>query len=219
MQEIKWIAVAVDMFDDEKLKLIEAMPEADAIIVIWIKLLTLAGKLNAGGVLMMSNGTPYTDEMLATLFNRKLNIVRLALSVFEQYGMVEYIDDVISLPNWEKWQQIESLDKIREQTRQRVARHRARQKKLVDDVALHSVTVTYNNNNNKDNNNSSSCYRAVDFNELLTAEEIQQLSKLYENFNELIDEVQASVNKRRATVKKPYQYIIGYATKKGWQEK
>ena len=219
MQEIKWIAVAVDMFSDDKLKLIEAMPEADTIIVIWVKLLTLAGQLNAGGVLIMSNGTPYTDEMLATLFNRKLNVVRLALSLFEQYGMIEYIDDVISLPKWEKWQKVESLDKVREQTRQRVARHRARQKKLVEGVALHSVTVTNNNNKNNNNNISSSCYRAVDFNELLTVEEIQQLSKLYENFNELIDEVQASVNKRRATIKKPYQYIIGYATKVGWQEK
>ena len=53
MADVKWIAVAVNMFDDEKIALIEAMPDADAIIVIWLKMLTLAGKLNNGGVLMM----------------------------------------------------------------------------------------------------------------------------------------------------------------------
>ena len=151
--EVKWIALAVDMFDDEKITLIEAMPDADAIIVIWLKMLTLAGKLNNGGLLMMSNGLPYTDEMLATLFHRQLNTVRLALSTFEMYGMIEYVDGVIALPKWEKWQKVDSLDKVREQTRQRVARHRERQKALDDNVTLHNVTVTEHNNNNKDKNN------------------------------------------------------------------
>ena len=41
-------------FDDEKILLIESMPEADA-IVIWFKLLTLAGKINNGGVLMFND--------------------------------------------------------------------------------------------------------------------------------------------------------------------
>ena len=76
MADVKWIALATNMFDDEKIALIEAMPDADAIIVIWLKMLTLAGKLNNGGVLMMSNGLPYTDEMLSTLFHRPLNTVR-----------------------------------------------------------------------------------------------------------------------------------------------
>ena len=102
MADIKWIAVAVDMFTDEKMRLIEAMPDADTIIVIWLKMLTLAGRLNNGGVLMMENGMPYTDEMLATLFNRQINTVRLALATFEQYGMIAYVDDVVTIPKWEK---------------------------------------------------------------------------------------------------------------------
>ncbi|WP_342082555.1 phage replisome organizer N-terminal domain-containing protein, partial [Enterococcus faecalis] len=43
MAEISWIKLKTTMFDDEKIKLIQSMPEADAILVIWIRLLVLAG--------------------------------------------------------------------------------------------------------------------------------------------------------------------------------
>lgn len=216
MSEIKWIAIAVNMFDDEKIALIEAMPDADAILVIWLKMLTLAGKLNNGGVLMMANGMPYTDEMLSTLFRRPLNTVRLALSTYERYGMIEYIDNVISLPNWEKWQKVDSLDKVREQTRIRVARHRERQKALVDDVTLHNATVTQYNNNNKNNNKNNNVV-VYDFNEELSAEEIQELYDTYEDAGALIDQVQTEVNRKHTVISKSaYAYIVGYAIKKGW---
>lgn len=219
MAEIKWIAIAVNMFDDEKIALIEAMPDADAIIVIWLKMLTLAGKLNNGGVLMMANGLPYSDEMLATLFHKPLNTVRLALATFEQYGMIEYIDDAISFPNWEKWQKVDSLDRVREQTRKRVARHRAKQKALVDDVALHNATVTQYNNNYKNKNNNNNVV-VCDMTEELSAEEIKKLYAKYENANDLIEQVQAEVNEKHHTIKvSAYTYICGYAKNKGWATK
>lgn len=222
MAEVKWIAVAVNMFDDEKIALIEAMPDADAIIVIWLKMLTLAGKLNNGGVLMMSNGLPYTDEMLSTLFHRPLNTVRLALTTFEQYGMIEYIDNVISFPNWEKWQKVDSLDKVREQTRVRVARHRAKQKALVDNVTLHNATVTQYNNNYKDNNNNNKVVVMgdIDFNEMLSPDEIKTLYATYENANELIEQVQAEVNAKHLQIRvSAFAYIMGYAKNKRWLTK
>ncbi|MBU5585311.1 phage replisome organizer N-terminal domain-containing protein, partial [Enterococcus sp. S181_ASV_20] len=39
MAEISWIKLKTTMFDDEKIRLIQAVPEADAILVIWIRLL------------------------------------------------------------------------------------------------------------------------------------------------------------------------------------
>ncbi|WP_204243839.1 phage replisome organizer N-terminal domain-containing protein, partial [Clostridium botulinum] len=73
--EVKWIKIVTDIFDDEKILLIENMPEADSIIVIWFKLLCLAGKMNNSGVFMLNEKIAYTDEMLATIFRRQLNIV------------------------------------------------------------------------------------------------------------------------------------------------
>ena len=138
MSEIKWIKITTDIFDDEKMCLIDALPDRDAIIVIWIKLLTLAGKLNTNGILAISKDIVYTDEMLAQAFHRPLDTVRMALEIFEKFGMIEKIDGVITLPNWEKHQNIDGMEKIKEQTRKRVAKHREKQKNL----ALGNVTVT-----------------------------------------------------------------------------
>lgn len=141
MSEIKWIKITTDIFDDEKICLIDALPDPDAILVIWFKILTLAGKHNSNGLLMMPDKVHYTDEMLATIFRRPLNTVRMAIGVFEQFGMIEIIDGIISLPNWEKHQNVDGMEKIKEQTRNRVAKYRKKQKNL----ALGNVTVTDGN--------------------------------------------------------------------------
>ena len=145
MSEIKWIKITTDIFDDEKICLIDALPDHDAILVIWFKILALAGKHNRNGLLMMSDKVHYTDEMLATIFRRPLNTVRMALGVFEQFGMVEIIDGVITLPNWEKHQNIDGMEKIKEQTRNRVARHREKQKNIALGNVTGNVTVTDGN--------------------------------------------------------------------------
>ena len=149
MADVKWIKITTDVFDDEKILLIESLPEADSIIVIWFKLLCLAGKQNNSGVFLMGDKIAYTDKMLATIFRRKESTVQLALQTFEQFGMIELIDGVITIPNWEKHQSIDKLDKIKEQTRIRVARHRERQKVLCDGNATCNVTVTESNATDK----------------------------------------------------------------------
>ncbi len=58
---VSWIKITTTIFDDEKIKIIDTMPDHDAILVIWIKLLTLAGKSNAGGTLQISDTLPYTN--------------------------------------------------------------------------------------------------------------------------------------------------------------
>lgn len=149
--EVKWIKIVTDIFDDEKIKLIEAMPEADGIIVIWFKLLCLAGKMNSCGVLMLADKIAFNDEMLAEIFRRPVNTIRLALNVFEQYDMIEIINGTITIPNWEKHQQLDKLENSREKTKQRVAAYRERQKKLLSGGenaecnALQVVTVTQSN--------------------------------------------------------------------------
>ena len=81
MAEVKWIKIVTDIFDDEKILLIESMPEADSIIVMWFKLLCLAGRQNNSGVFMLNGRIPYTDEMFATIFRRPLNSSMVAPSL------------------------------------------------------------------------------------------------------------------------------------------
>lgn len=129
MADIKWIKIATDIFDDEKILLIESMPAADSIITIWFKLLALAGKQNNSGVFMMNDRLAYTDEMLATIFRRDISIVRLALNTFEQFEMIEIIEGVITIPKWEKHQNIERMEQIKNQRKEINARYYQNHKK------------------------------------------------------------------------------------------
>lgn len=156
MADVKWIKIVTDIFDDEKMLLIESLPDADGIIVVWFKLLCLAGKMNNSGVFVLNGKIAYTDEMLATIFRRPVNTVRLALNTFSEFGMIEIIDDVITIPNWEKHQNIDQMEKMKEQNRIRVAKHREKQKLIagngecnVTSNVTQGVTVTLCNATDK----------------------------------------------------------------------
>lgn len=140
MPDVKWIKLTTDMFDDEKIAIIESMPDADALEIIWIKLICQAGKCNDGGYIYLTEKIPFTEETLATILHRPLNTVRLALDTFKKLEMIETgPEGVIYLPNFEKHQNIDGLDRIRENTRRRVAafRERHKQELLPEAVTLH----------------------------------------------------------------------------------
>ena len=102
------------------------------IIVIWFKLLAFAGKQNNDGVFLMSNRIAYTDEMIASIFRRDVNIVRLALKAFEEYGMIEIVENVITIPNWNKHQSLDAYEKKKARDRLYQAERRAAQKALIE---------------------------------------------------------------------------------------
>ena len=142
MAGISWIKLSVNIFDDEKIKLIKSMPEGDAIILIWIQLLCLAGKTNDNGAVYIGQHMNYTDEMISTICNQPLNTVRIALKAFEKFEMINLGEDgLISISNWEKHQNIEGMERVRAQTRKRVAKYRAKQKELESS----NVNVTLRN--------------------------------------------------------------------------
>lgn len=131
MADVKWIKVTTDIFDDEKILLIESLPDADAIIVIWFKLLCLAGKTNNSGIFMLNDRIAYTNQMLATIFRRKESVVNMALTTFEQFGMIEIVDDVITIPNWGKHQNLDQLELKRDYMKNYMKEYRAKQQKQI----------------------------------------------------------------------------------------
>ena len=70
-----------------------------------------------------------------------------------------------------------------------------------------------------DKNNSSSYKGPVDLTDLLSPEEIQSLFAIYADADNLLDTVEDEVNKKRKTIDKPYEYVVGYAQNRGWPEK
>ena len=155
MADVKWIKIVTDIFDDEKILLIEHMPSADSMIVIWFKLLCFAGKQNNSGVIMLNDRIAYTDEMLATIFRRDVNTVRMALAVFEQFDMIRIVDGVITIPNWGKHQNLDQLEKKKEYMRKYMREYREKQQLLTDGA----VDKNHENESNSKTNSNANVSR------------------------------------------------------------
>ncbi len=124
MAEIQWIKLSVNMFDDEKIKLIRTMPEGESIVMIWVQMLCLAGKINDGGSVYMGQNLAYSDEMLATILNHPLSTMRIALSTLQQFEMIDISNGgLIDIVNWEKHQSTDKMAKIQMQNQERQKRH------------------------------------------------------------------------------------------------
>jgi predicted phage replisome organizer len=141
MPDVKWIKLTTDIFDDEKIIVIESMPEADALQNIFIRLICLAGKCNNAGRIYLSEKIPYTDEMLAKVFRRELNTVRLALSTFKQLGMIEWENGKeLYLINFEKHQNIEGMERLKLQWREASQRYREKGRQLTLNDPTHMTS-------------------------------------------------------------------------------
>ena len=130
MDGVSWIKLQTDMFNNRKIKQIEDLPDADSILVIWFKLLFLAGCVNDCGYIYFSKDIPYTEQMLATEFNRPLTTIQYALNIFVRFHMIEIVNDLILVSNWEHYQNADKLAEIREYNRLAKQKSREKQKLL-----------------------------------------------------------------------------------------
>lgn len=176
--DVKWIKICSDIFDDEKIMLIENLPSADSIIVIWFKLLCLAGKNNNSGVFILNDKIAYTDEMLATVFRRDINTVRLALKTFENYGMIEIVSGVYTIPNWGKYQNLDKIEQKSQYMRNYMQEYRKKQK---DKIECKTNSKLYGKVNSKTNVSSAEVY-----NKELDKKELDNKEKEIEEENDLI---------------------------------
>ena len=130
-RELRWICLTTSIFDDAKIKIIEAMPEGDALINCWLRLLCMAGKSNADGVIFIAPQIQMSVEVMSLLLNKPVPIVRLALETFQSMGMIELVEGHgLRIVNWEKHQHLEGLARAREKARLRIAKFREQRKLL-----------------------------------------------------------------------------------------
>ena len=89
MAEVKWVKLTTDMFDNRKIKHLRRLPEGNNIVLIWVMLLTMAGRCNSGGMIFLTENIPYTPKMLADELDFEEATVTLALKALEQ--LVEHL--------------------------------------------------------------------------------------------------------------------------------
>ena len=144
MAEVKWIKLHTGMFDNSKIKYIRTLPEGNNMVLIWVMLLSKAGKCNSNGFIFLTENIPYTPQMLAAEFGFDVYLIELALGTFSKLNMIHLEEHIIKISGWEEHQNIDGLDRIREQTRKRVAKYRENQKQLSGNVTGND-TVTKGN--------------------------------------------------------------------------
>lgn len=155
--EIVWVKLSTEIFNNRKIKQILHKDDGDSIFVIWINLLTLAGKVNDDGKIYITEGVPYTAESLASQFERPPQLIQDSLDLFQKYNMICVSDEEISIKNWEKYQNIEGMEKIREQNRIRKQNQRQREKENCASRDCH-VTVTQQKRKEKNRDREENTY-------------------------------------------------------------
>lgn len=141
MSEVKWIKITTDMFDNRKIKAIRKLPEGNNTILIWVMLLSLAGRCNASGMIFLTENIPYTNKMLADELDFEESVICIALNTLEKFGMIARDENLfISVNNWSEYQSVDGMERIREQNRLRNIEYRKRKKEGKNDIT-HDITM------------------------------------------------------------------------------
>ena len=224
MSDVKWLKISTDVFNNSKIKIIEAMPEGDALIVIWFKILMLAGDTNDNGMVYFAKNLPFNEITLSTVLNKPISTIKLALSTFEQFGMIEIVNDFIHISNWEKYQNINGLEKIREQTRLRVAKHR--ETKKIECNVTGNVTVTGGNETDIDIDIEKEIEKEKDNKEKEIPKGISKKKPPKEKYGEYQNVLLTDIEYNRLcddysqeTIHKAIKFLDEYIEEKGYKSK
>lgn len=140
MADVKWIKITTDMFDNRKIKHLRKLPEGNSIVLIWVMLLTMAGRCNANGIIFLTENIPYTPKMLADELDFEESTIQLALNALEQLNMIVTDNGFFTIAGWGEYQNVEGMEKVREQNRIRQKNWYDRQKALPNVIPNVSIT-------------------------------------------------------------------------------
>ena len=126
MAEISWIKLSVGLFDNRKVKRILALPRGNEILLFWIRLLCLGGRINRDGDLMFTKEQPFDAEGLAVECDLPTSLIQEWLELFISFGMLREKNGVYRITGWEKYQNVEGMERVREQAKNRMKKYRER---------------------------------------------------------------------------------------------
>lgn len=158
MAEISWIKLSTGLPDNKKIKRIRKLPEGDKVILFWVFLLARAGESNQSGGIFLTDTMPYQEEDLAADFDFNIEFVQFALITLEKYSMITRYQDILFIKNWEEYQSIEGLEKVREQNRIRQSRYKEKQRQLT----LGNVTANVSGNAEVTESNATDIDKELD---------------------------------------------------------
>lgn len=121
---VEWVKLYVDVIGNNKGKKIRR-ETSDTTFLLWFYFLAIAGKSNRAGALYQTESIPYTAKEIGLDYGFKEKEVNLAITTFQKFEMIFVENEIIFIKNWEEYQNIDGLERIREQSRKRTAKFRA----------------------------------------------------------------------------------------------
>ena len=86
-----WLKLKRDFFKRHDIQIIESMPNGKDYVLFYLKL--LVESVDHNGTLRFSDMIPYNEQMLSTITNTNIDVVRAAMKVFAELKMIEVFDD------------------------------------------------------------------------------------------------------------------------------
>ena len=86
-----WLKLKRDFFKRHDIRIIEEMPNGKDYVLFYLKL--LLESIDHEGSLRFSDTIPYNEQMLSVVTNTNVDIVRSAMKLFVELGMMSICDD------------------------------------------------------------------------------------------------------------------------------
>ena len=210
-----WLKLKRDFFKRHDIKIIESMPNGKDYLLFYLKL--LCESVDHDGTLRFSETIPYNENMLATITNTNIDIVRSAIEVFTSLELMDIMDDGTYYMN-----QVESMigSAVDNDNANRQRRFRERQKQLALCDRYDSVTK---NNESQSKRQSKSKSKNDDLSILnrLKDEEravLEDLCDGFDNFMQLIRYTDAKISRREddGQISDPYSYLLAVGINDGF---
>ena len=130
-----WLKLKRDFFKRHDIKIIESMPNGKDYLLFYLKL--LCESVDHDGTLRFSETIPYNENMLSTITDTNIDIVRSAIEVFTRLELMDIMDDGTYYMN-----QVEHMigSAVDNDNANRQRRFRERQKQLALCDSYDSVT-------------------------------------------------------------------------------
>lgn len=135
-----WLKLDKNFLKSSQIKVIKNMPNGKDYVIFYLAL--MLESIETIGHLRFSNLVPYNEEMLASVTDTNVDIVRTAVKIFESLGLMEILDDGTIYMT-----QVAEMTGKESESAERVRRYRLKQKQQ---LALQGNGNVTNSNDNKE---------------------------------------------------------------------
>lgn len=135
-----WLKLDKNFLKSSQIKVIKNMPNGKDYVIFYLAL--MLESIETIGHLRFSNLVPYNEEMLASVTDTNVDIVRTAVKIFESLGLMEILDDGTIYMT-----QVAEMTGKESESAERVRRYRLKQKQQ---LALQGNGNVTKSNDNKE---------------------------------------------------------------------